>query len=150
MTDDKVPGMSHTWDDQRNFNRSLVEEYRANGGKVSGMFADMPMLLLTTTGAKSGQQRTTPVVYTTDKGRLVIIASKAGGPTHPDWYHNLLANPDVTVELGREKFSARASIPSDEERQRLFDQVAAQMPNFAEYQRNTTRQIPVVVLERVG
>ncbi len=136
--------------DYNDFNRKLIEEYRANGGKVSGMFAGSPLLLLTTTGARSGQPRVAPLVYTTDNGRLVVMASKGGAPTHPDWYHNLRANPDVTVEVGTETFPARATIPEGVERKRLFDQMAAQMPGFAEYQRNTTRQIPVIVLERAG
>ncbi len=136
--------------DYNEFNRKLIEEFRANGGKVSGMFAGAPLLLLTTTGARSGQPRVAPLLYSTDNGRPVVIASKGGAPTHPDWFHNLRANPEVTVEVGAETFPARATIPAGAERQRLFDQMAAQMPNFAEYQRNTTRQIPVVVLERAG
>ena len=132
------------------FNTNLIEEYRANGGKVSGMFAGAPLLLLTTTGAKSDREHVSPLAYTIDGDRYVIIASKGGAPTHPDWFHNLVANPEVTVELGAETFGARASIPEGDERRRLYDQMAAQMPNFAEYQRSTDRQIPVVVLERVG
>ena len=134
--------------DYNAFNRQLIEEFRANGGKVGGMFAGAPLLLLTTTGAKSGQQRVAPLAYTTDNGRLVVIASKGGAPTHPDWFHNLRANPEATVEVGTETFPVRATIPEGAERQRLFDQMAGQMPNFAEYQRNTTRKLPVVVLER--
>ena len=130
------------------FNENLIAEFRANGGKVSGMFAGAPLLLLTTTGAKSGQLRVAPLAYTRDNGRLVVIASKGGAPTNPDWYHNLRANPDVTVEIGGETFPARASVPEGTERDRLFDQMAAKMPNFAEYQRHTTRRIPVIVLER--
>jgi deazaflavin-dependent oxidoreductase (nitroreductase family) len=136
--------------DYNEFNRQLIEEFRANGGKVSGMFAGAPLLLLTTTGAKSGQPRVAPLAYTTDSGRLVVIASKGGAPTHPDWFHNVRANPEVTIEVGTETFPARATIPTGAERQRLFDQMAAQMPNFAEYQRNTTRKLPVIVLERAG
>jgi deazaflavin-dependent oxidoreductase (nitroreductase family) len=132
------------------FNQDLIDEYRANGGRVTGQFAGAPLLLLTTTGAKSGRPRTAPLAYTTDGDRLIVIASKGGAPTHPDWYHNLIANPDVTVELGTETFPARASVPDGEERDRLFAQMAAQRPRFADYQRNTTRRIPVVVLERVG
>ena len=132
------------------FNNQLIAEFRANGGKVGGMFAGAPLLLLTTTGAKSGKERVSPLAYTTDNGNWVIIASKAGAPTHPDWFHNLKANPEVTVEVGTETIPAVASIPDDPERQRLYDQMSAQMPNFAEYQRNTTRKIPVVVLERKG
>ena len=136
--------------DFKAFNERLIREYRANDGRITGMFAGAPILLLTTTGAKSGRAHVSPLAYTTDAGRLVVIASKGGAPTHPDWFHNLLANPEVTVELGAETFTARASVPEGDERQRLYDQQAAQMPNFAEYQRNTARQIPVVVLDRVG
>jgi deazaflavin-dependent oxidoreductase (nitroreductase family) len=136
--------------DFKAFNANLIEEYRANAGKITGMFAGAPILLLTTTGARSGREHVSPLAYTTDDGRLVTIASKGGAPTHPDWFYNLVANPEVTVELGAETFAARASVPEGAERQRLYDQMAAQMPNFAEYQRNTTRQIPVVILERVG
>lgn len=137
-----------TAEEVKNWNRQVIAEFRENGGKVGGMFEGMPLLLLTTTGAKSGQPRLSPLAYTTDNGSMVIIASKGGAPTHPDWFHNIRANPSVTVETGTETFPASASIPEGEERTRLYDQMAAQMPNFAEYQRNTTRQIPVVVLER--
>ncbi len=132
------------------FNQQVIAEFRANGGKVGGPFAGSPMLLLTTTGAKSGQPRTMPLVYTTDGDRIVILASKGGAPTNPDWYHNLVANPTVTVEQGTEKFQARAVVTEGEERERLYDQQAALMPGFAEYQKKTTRQIPVVVLERAN
>ena len=113
------------------------------------MFAESPLLVLTTTGAKSGQPRTHPVVYTTDGDRLVVIASKGGAPTNPAWYHNVRANPEATVELGGERFRVRATIPEGDERDRLFNQMAAKMPGFADYQRNTTRRLPVVVLERL-
>jgi deazaflavin-dependent oxidoreductase (nitroreductase family) len=132
------------------FNRNLIAEYRANAGVVTGPFAGRPLLLLTTIGAKSGQPRTSPLVYTTDGDRIVIIASKGGAPTSPDWYHNIVANPEVTVELGREKFQARATIATGEKRQRLYDAQAAIMPAFADYQQKTSRQIPVVILERIG
>src|SRR6185437_1228950 len=132
------------------FNQSLIEEFRANDGKVTGVFAGRPLLLLTTTGAKSGRPRVSPLVYTTDGDRIVIIASKGGAPTNPDWYHNLVANPTVTVELPGDTFQARATVVEGEERQRLYDAQAALMPGFAEYQEKTTRQIPVVVLERIG
>ncbi len=132
-----------------NFNQAIIEEFRANGGKVSGQFAGAPLLLLTTIGAKSKQQRTNPLAYTKDDDNYLIIASKAGAPTNPDWYYNLVANPEVTLEVGSERFQARATVPEGEERDRLYNQMATQMPGFAEYQRNTTRRIPVVVLERV-
>jgi deazaflavin-dependent oxidoreductase (nitroreductase family) len=141
-----------TNDAMRDFNQNLMDDFRANGGRAtSGPFANvpLPLLLLTTRGARTGEERTTPLVYTTDGDRYVIIASKGGAPTHPAWYHNLLANPRVTLEVGDEKFEAEASVVSDSaERDRLYDAQAALMPNFAEYQRNTTRRIPVVVLER--
>lgn len=136
--------------DPKQFNQTLIAEYRATSGKVTGMFAKAPLLLLTTTGAKSGRPFTTPLVYTTDGDRLVVIASKGGAPTHPDWYHNLVTNQVAMVELGAERFPVRATMAEGEERRRLYDQQAAQMPNFAEYERKAPRQIPVVVLERAS
>jgi deazaflavin-dependent oxidoreductase (nitroreductase family) len=133
----------------REFNRGVIEEFRANQGRVGGPFEGAPMMLLTSTGAKSGQARTSPVVYTRDGERFVIVASKAGAPTHPDWYHNLVANPEVIVEVGEDTFSARAVVTAGDERARLYEAHAALMPNFAEYARNTTREIPVVALERL-
>ena len=132
------------------FNQNLINEFRANNGKVTGTFAGRPVVLLTTTGAKSGQQRTTPLVYTTDGDNLVIIASKGGAPTNPAWYHNIVANPTVTVELPGETYQARARVAQGEERERLYNAQAALMPAFAEYQEKTSRQIPVIVLERLG
>jgi deazaflavin-dependent oxidoreductase (nitroreductase family) len=134
----------------REFNQHVIAEFRANGGKVGGLFADTPLLLLTTIGAKSGQPRTTPLAYTTDGNRFIVIASKAGAPTNPDWYHNLLANPIVTVEVGTERFQARAVAAEGQERERLCNQMAERLPQFAEYQRKTSRQIPLIVLERIG
>jgi deazaflavin-dependent oxidoreductase (nitroreductase family) len=136
--------------DYQAFNQALIAEFRANRGKVSGQFAGRPLLLLSTVGARSGQTRTSPLAYTIDGEHYVIIASKGGAPTHPDWYHNLVANPMVTVEVGTEQFQARATVAAGKERTRLFDQMAAQMPGFAEYQRKIERQIPVVVLERLA
>jgi deazaflavin-dependent oxidoreductase (nitroreductase family) len=132
------------------FNQGLVEEFRANEGRVQGRFAGRSLLLLTTTGARSGRARTVPLVYSTDGDRIVIIASKGGEPTHPDWYHNLVANPIVTVELPGESFQASATVAKGAERRRLFDQQAALMPFFAEYERTTAREIPVVVLEPIA
>jgi len=131
------------------FNQKVISEFRANQGKVSGQMANMPMLLLTTTGAKSGRALTKPLAYTIDGDRLVVIASFAGGPKNPPWYHNLVANPEATVELGNERFRVRAAVTSGEERQRLFNRQAEQMPIFAEYEKKTTRQIPVLVLKRI-
>jgi len=131
------------------FNRNLIDHFRANAGEIKeGIFKGAPILLLTTKGARSGVTYTTPLVYTRDGDRLVIIASKGGAPTNPAWYHNLVANPTVTIEVGPEKYEANALVARDGERDRLFDAQAAVMPNFAEYQKNTTRRIPVVVLER--
>jgi deazaflavin-dependent oxidoreductase (nitroreductase family) len=131
------------------FNQRIMDEFRANKGVVGGPFAGAPMVLLTTTGARSGEPRTTPLVYSKDGDRIVIIASFAGAPRHPAWFLNLRANPEVTLEVGTEKFKARAVIPEGAERDRLFGAQAALMPNFAEYQQKTTRVIPVVVLERL-
>lgn len=132
------------------FNRKVIEEFHANAGKVGGQFAGAPMILITHKGAKSGKSYTTPLVYSRDGARVVIIASKAGAPDNPDWYHNLVANPEVTVEIGTEKFQARARVVSDAERDRLFEAQAKIMPQFNEYQKKTTRRIPVVVLERIA
>jgi deazaflavin-dependent oxidoreductase (nitroreductase family) len=132
--------------DTRSFNEQVIEEFRANKGVVGGMFAGAPLLLLTSTGAKSGQPRVTPLAYTRDANRFVVIASKGGAPTHPDWYFNLKNNPVVTVEVGTEVFTAQAREETGDERQRLFDQMAAQMPNFAQYQAGTDRIIPLFTL----
>ena len=134
--------------DPNEWNQAIIAEFRANGGKVGGQFAGAPLLLLHTTGAKSGLSRINPLVYTTDGEQFVIIASKGGAPTNPDWYYNVLTNPAVTVEIGTEHFPVHATVPDEPERTRLFDQMATTMPGFAEYQRNTTRTIPVVVLTR--
>src|SRR2546422_11698922 len=136
--------------DRNDWNRQTIEEFRANRGKVGGMWEGRPLLLLTTTGAKSGQRHTNPVMYLPDGDRLLIFASKGGTPTHPDWYHNLLAHPEVTVEVGSEKFTAKAVPAEGDERERLFRGQADLMPNFDDYQKNTTRTIPVIVLERTG
>jgi len=130
------------------FNRAIIEEFRANGGETFGPFKGRNLLLLTTTGAKSGEQRTTPLVYSRDGDRLVIIASMGGAPKHPSWFHNISANPEVTLEVGAEKFQARASVAEGAERDRLYAQQAAEMPAFNDYQQKTTRRIPVVVLQR--
>ena len=131
------------------WNKAVIEEFRANAGKVGGHFANQTLLLLHTTGAKSGQARINPVVYIRDGDHYVIFASKAGAPTNPDWYHNLVANPIVEVEVGSEHFSARATVAAEPERTNLFNRIATASPGFAEYQRNTTRIIPVVILKRL-
>jgi deazaflavin-dependent oxidoreductase (nitroreductase family) len=129
------------------FNRKVIEEFRANEGKVGGPFEGAPVLLLTSTGAKSGQQRTTPVVYQKDGERMVIFASKAGAPENPAWYHNLVANPTATVEVGPDTVEVEAVVAEGDERERLFSRQKELMPQFAEYEQKTTRQIPVVALQ---
>jgi deazaflavin-dependent oxidoreductase (nitroreductase family) len=132
------------------FNRNLIDEFRANDGKVTGIFGGAPLLLLTTTGAKSGRKHTSPLVYLTDGDRIVVFGSKGGAPSHPAWYHNLVANPGVTVELPGETFEAKAVVTDGAERERLFSAQKEAMPAFAEYEQKTDRQIPVIVLERVS
>ena len=132
------------------FNRTLIEEFRAHDGKVAGPFEGVPLLLLTTTGAKTGRKHTTPVVYLRDGERLVVFGSKGGAPSHPAWYHNIVANPTVTIELPGEQFEARAVVTEGEERDRIFDAQKAAMPGFADYERKTDRKIPVVALERIA
>jgi deazaflavin-dependent oxidoreductase (nitroreductase family) len=134
---------------QNERNMAIIKEFRANAGKVGGPFAGRSLLLLHTIGAKTGQQRINPVAYITEGDRLVIIASKGGAPTNPDWYHNILAHPLVTVEVGTEQFQVMATISAEPERTRLYDRMVEAMPGFAEYQQKTTRVIPVVILTRV-
>ena len=131
----------HDWNSQ------VIAEFRANGGKVQA-FGRQPLLLLHTKGAKSGQERINPLAYLADGDRLLIFASRAGSPNNPDWYYNLLAHPDVTVEVGTEKFEATASVVEGEERDRLYAKQASVNPAFAEYQQKTTRKIPVIALVR--
>ncbi len=128
--------------DWQAYNRGVIEEFRANGGK-SGL------ILLTTTGAKSGQPRVVPLNYSVDGERVVVIASKGGSPTHPDWYYNLVTHPEVTIERGEETYQARAFVAEGAERRRLFDQQAAKWSFFADYERKTAREIPVIVFERI-
>ncbi len=126
-------------------NEGVIEEFRANGGKVKGW---APLILLTTTGAKTGQRRIIPLMYVSDGDRVLAIASKGGSPKHPLWYHNLLAHPEVTVEVGSEKFDATARVLTGEERERAFARAAEVFPPYAEYQKKTPREIPVIALER--
>ena len=130
------------------WNKAVIEEFRANDGKVGGHFENIPLLLLHTMGAKSGEPRLNPVAYMADGERYVIVASKGGSPTHPAWYYNLVAHPEVTVEVGTETFQAHADVVQEPERTELFGKVSTQYPGFAEYERKTTRVIPVVVLTR--
>src|SRR5690348_6570385 len=136
--------------DMQDWNSRVIDEFHANEGKVGGPFEGRTMLLLTTTGAKSGKRRTTPLVYLADGDRLLIFASKGGAPTNPDWYHNLVAHPDATVEIGTETKSVRARVAAGDERTRIWETQKERYPGFAEYERNTDREIPVVILEPVG
>jgi deazaflavin-dependent oxidoreductase (nitroreductase family) len=129
------------------FNRQVIEEFRANAGKVGGNFEGAPMLLLHTRGAKTGAERVNPVVYQRDGDRYVIFASKAGADTNPDWYHNLRAHPQTAIEVGNETVLVVARVAGGEERGRLWDRQKELMPGFADYERKTSRPIPVVVLE---
>ncbi|MBV8999970.1 MAG: nitroreductase family deazaflavin-dependent oxidoreductase, partial [Solirubrobacterales bacterium] len=132
------------------FNARIIEQFRANGGRVGEPFEKTPLLLLHHTGARTGTERVNPVAYLADGSRYVIIASKAGAPTNPDWYHNLRAHPDVTIEIGTDTLKAMAHEVTGDERQRLFSAMAERNPNFAEYQRKTDRLIPVIVLDPVS
>jgi deazaflavin-dependent oxidoreductase (nitroreductase family) len=133
------------------FNQNLINDLRAHGGKASsGPFRGRDVLILTTKGAKSGKARENPLAYTRDRENLVVVASKGGAPTHPSWYHNLVTHPEVTVEAEGEKFTARAHVPEGEEYERLYNQHADILPTFHEYRQKTSRQIPVIVLERVN
>ena len=145
MSEERRPGPA------RGFNQSVIDDFRTHEGQIStGPFAGRSLLLLTTKGRRSGEERTNPLAFTRDGDRYVVVASKGGAPTNPDWYRNLRAHPRVTVEVGPERFDARASVAKSTERRRLYDAHAARMPAFKEYEKRTSREIPVVVLERAG
>jgi deazaflavin-dependent oxidoreductase (nitroreductase family) len=131
------------------FNQTLIDDLRAHRGQAtSGPFVGRPMLILTTTGAKTGVQRSIPLVYSRDGDHPVIVASKGGAPTHPGWYHNLVAHPRVTVEVGGDTFHATAKVADPAERRRLYDQHASDFPGFKDYELRTDRVIPVITLVR--
>jgi deazaflavin-dependent oxidoreductase (nitroreductase family) len=131
------------------YNDSLIADLRAHGKVTQGPFVGRDVLLITTTGARSGNEHTNPVVYSRDGDRYVIVASKGGAPTNPGWFHNLRAHPTVTVELEGERFSAQATVVSPEsERRRLYAQHSVKNPGFREYEKKTTRRIPVIWLDR--
>ena len=145
MSDERRP---RNWS---GFNEGVVEDFRTHHGQITkGPFTGRPLLLLTTRGAKSGRERTNPLAFTRDGDRIFVIASKGGAPSNPDWYRNLVANARVTVEVGPERFEAKATVAQGAERRRLYDLQATRMPAFKEYEKKTTREIPVVVLERAG
>jgi deazaflavin-dependent oxidoreductase (nitroreductase family) len=128
------------------FNAQIIEEFHANEGRVGGMFEGTSLLLLHHTGAKSGKSRINPLAYQSDDGRYVVFASKGGAPTNPDWYHNLKAHPNVTIEVASDTLDVVASEATGEERERLFRAQAKRVPQFAEYETKTERVIPVIVL----
>ena len=132
---------------QQRYNESLIEQFRANAGTLTGQFAALPVLLLNTIGAKTGAARTTPLVYLADDDRHIIVASKAGAPVNPAWYHNLVATPTASVELAGESFDVFARVAEGDEYDRLFQKVVEQFPIYRDYQQKTARRIPVVVLE---
>jgi deazaflavin-dependent oxidoreductase (nitroreductase family) len=134
--------------EMQDFNSKVIEEFRSHAGVVGGAFDGTPLLLLTTTGARSGQPRVNPLAYLSEGDRIFVFASKAGAPTHPDWFHNLRAHPTVTVERGSERYQATATVLDGEERDRVYSGQAAANPGFAEYQAKTERVIPVVELIR--
>jgi deazaflavin-dependent oxidoreductase (nitroreductase family) len=132
------------------FNSRVIRDFRANGGEVGPPFDGAPLLLLTSTGAKSGAQRTNPMMYLADGPRLIVFATKAGAPTNPDWYHNLVAHPEATVEVGTDRFAVTAKVLSGPERDELYERQVALYPGFGEYQAMTSRTIPVIALERTA
>ena len=134
--------------DINEWNKQVIAEFRANGGKVGGQFEGAPMILVHHVGAKSGTERVSPMVYFPDGDRYLIVASKAGAPTNPDWYHNLKANPHVDVEIGTETFPVTVEELSGTEREEKWARITAAMPGFAEYQQKTSRVIPVLALTR--
>jgi deazaflavin-dependent oxidoreductase (nitroreductase family) len=135
-------------DDANDWNKKIIEEFRANGGRVGGNFAGAPLLLLHTVGARSGQERVHPMMYQDlGDGRVAVFASKAGAPTHPDWYHNLVAHPDVSAEIGTETLRYRARTAAPAEREPVWARQKQEYPGFAGYEEKTDREIPVVILD---
>lgn len=133
--------------DYNAWNTQVIKEFRANGGWAGGMLKGMPLLLLYNTGARTGASRINPLAYQAVEGGYAIFGSKGGSPTNPAWYHNLMANPEVKIELGTETFGVRARLTEGEERERIWTQQKIDFPQFADYERKTPRQIPVIVLE---
>jgi deazaflavin-dependent oxidoreductase (nitroreductase family) len=129
------------------WNRSITEEFRSNGGKVGGQFANVPILLLHTVGARSGEPRLNPLAYQQLDGAYAVFGSFAGAPKNPAWFHNVVANPEVSIEVGTEKLAVRARVATGAERARIWAQQKLDQPGFADYEAKTEREIPVVVLE---
>ena len=130
------------------WNKPVIEEFRANGGKVGGRFESLDLLLLTTTGARSGQRRTIPLSYLLDGERFIVLASGGGSPTHPDWYYNLVAHPRATVEVGSETFDVTAMVITNGERDELFARIVKRYPQAIDYEAKIPRQLPVIALQR--
>jgi deazaflavin-dependent oxidoreductase (nitroreductase family) len=131
----------------QNYNTPIIEEFRANGGKVGGRWEGKDLLLLITTGARSGEERVNPVAYQRLESGYAVFGSKGGAPTHPDWYYNLLAHPDVIIEVGPDTIPVKARVAQGEERERIWEKQKRLNPNFAAYEEKTSRTIPVIVLE---
>jgi len=136
--------------DRNDWNRAIIEEFRANAGKVGGPFEGSPLLLLHHTGARTGTERVNPLAYQPIRNAFAVFASKGGAPTNPDWYHNLVAHPEASVEVGADKVGVRARVAHGEERDAIWERQKELMPGFADYEKQTARRIPVVILERVG
>ena len=132
------------------WNRGIIDEFRANEGRVGGAFEGRPLLLLHHTGARSGIERVNPLAYQRVGDAFAVFGSKGGAPTNPDWYHNLIANPKAKVEVGTETIDVVARVAEGDERDRIWEEQKRLMPGFADYERHTARRIPVVVLEPVG
>ena len=132
------------------WNAKIIEEFRANEGRVGGQFEGAPLLLLHSIGARSGEERVNPMMYQAVGDAYAVFASKGGAPSNPDWYHNLIANPDATIEVGTRTVAVRARIADDVERDTIWETQKQRYPGFADYEASTTRQIPVVILEPVS
>jgi deazaflavin-dependent oxidoreductase (nitroreductase family) len=136
--------------DTGDFNTTIIEEFRANGGRLGGQFEGAPILLLHSTGAKSGKERVNPMMYRKVGDQMAVFASKAGAPTNPDWYHNLVAHPEATIEIGTETVPVVARVATGDERTEIWEAHKKAVPGFADYEKSTTRQIPVVILKRTA
>jgi deazaflavin-dependent oxidoreductase (nitroreductase family) len=132
--------------DANDWNDKIIAEFRANDGKVGGPFEGAPVLLLHTTGAKSGLERVNPMMYQQVGDSVAVFASKAGAPTNPDWYHNLVAHPSVQAEIGSQTLPFTARVAAGDEREQIWSKQKVAYPGFAEYEEKTTRQIPVIIL----
>jgi deazaflavin-dependent oxidoreductase (nitroreductase family) len=142
------PTLDHSMSERDEWNRKIIDEFRSNAGVVGGPFEGVPILLLHHRGAKTGTERVNPLAYRRDGDNYVVFASKAGAPTNPDWFHNLRAHPAVEIEVGTETVPVTATVAGPDERERLWELQKRDSSAFADYEQKTTRQIPVVVLER--